>query len=314
MKKYSPIALVLLLWLGIGFLGCSPTSESKPVATSPSGYPQFKNIKLSYCETCTTAADIRKYEDSLGSIELKLHDVEIAQAFRYFPYKSQDSSGNYYSYPVIGTHIDRELHSYVAFERTLPGLSPLRLAVMYSLAAPNSSLAEILYEVEFKFFFNDPIIERYRTSRVGSAHIDTAYISSLFDTVALRTANFFPDTSSALVMNSESGFFEVEQERGWWFMPAEEVDFWGSKCPLDGAPYFFPDWRLGYRSKLWATLQYGFGQSNPGGIVGSGEVEIGWSAAPDYYHRRERPNGQKVHWFEVGPADMAIYLVLSTGG
>ncbi|MFN8395737.1 MAG: hypothetical protein U0176_13955 [Bacteroidia bacterium] len=294
---------------------------------------------MNYCEYCVTADQVRRYEDSLGSEALDMSGLEIAQAFKYFDHESKDTSGNYYSWRVIGSMVDCSLHSYFAFERKVPGLSPVRVAVMYTLKNPESQQSESLYEVEWKFFFKDPVIERHVAPVEDTMEVDTAFVWNLYDTLVDRVADFFSkghkvhelgtmrDTTVDRIMHdvdsspnevisqwSESSFFHVDVHKEWWELEdPSEAGYWGSRCPLDGGPYFFPDWRRHYRSCSWVTADYLQNSLyGPGREIGSAELEMGWAAAPDYSHRRQRPSGSKVHWFEVKPRDLAIYLVMQT--
>jgi hypothetical protein len=331
--------VILLIGLLPSNLGCSQRN-GRNITASPTKkeYPKFSHLELHYCEYCTTEHQVRKYEDSLGSKELPLKIIEVAQVFRYHSYTSQDSSGIYELYSAPGSSIDKRFNSYFAFERKIPELSPLRITVLYVLDEPSSDDVEYLKEVEWKFFFKDPILERYEASDSGFSDIDTGYVWGLFDTIGDRVSDLFTDSNKVLPLeslsdttvdrivnsypkanevvfqNSESGYFHPDEGQGKWFLPKEEIDFWGSKCPLDRKPYFFLDWRTHYREISWFSMKYISSFSNPGRMIGRINMAIGWSSSPDYYHRDKRAPDSNIHWFEIEPQDLAIYLVLTTAG
>lgn len=329
---------MLIIGLSLSCLGCSPRNGSNTIANLPKKeYSEFTHLNLNYCDYCTSEAEVRIYEDSLGSKELPLSILEIAQAFRYHPYESQDSSGIYKSEPMIGNYINHQFYAYFAFERKTPEISPIRVAILYVIGSPSSDNIDLVYEVEWKFFFKDPILERYEVSHPGLPGIDTGYVWSLFDTIADRVQDFFPstqevfsldslsdtavdrfikpqpETNDVISQNSQSGYFHIDKMNSWWALdPTEEIGFWEAHCPIDRKPYFFPDWRTHYQQIDWTSTKYLLNLPNPGKEIGRVTLALGWSSSPDYYHRDKMALNRNIHWFDIKPTDLAIYLVLTT--
>jgi hypothetical protein len=300
-------------------VGCQrqvTNSGSQIAAKIQTSQEVISSMKLEICMTCKTIEDVRAFEDSLGSKRIVISDGDYWKAFERKPFTIRQEDDSTYLYSDTVSYSETNVY-FEVFVRKCKSDSFPQVVVLYTFQYErilSDDLGSVLQTSgsQLKFFFDDPVLNRYVNSdtakHAGTNFIpDSAFIQAIFDTLTFNIDRLIPKGSEKDIKYNSDFYDEMGEYiygKGTYYGAMVDtfdrphqadsewsVSLWESRGDLAPAPY-----REMYRSVYWDS-------GNSRCIL-----NLGWAVSQEYYVRRKIRGGKNYYHFDLKPKDLAIYL------